>query len=205
MNMSLLSLIRFRTSSRIRAAAGERGGGGGGGRRFENHNNSRNHDSHSDLGSRQFVSPQPNAKAETKLGPVSSRESRARVDEFDVVREALRSDQRVGDRFMAPAEWGWLTSQSRSCSGRLGQRQGDSPEVKGDEGGGRLSADSQLLSGDLVLVAEPVGSVAAAHCVVRVPVRYRFRVSLSHSQVHPLFSVSSTCTSKIATSTSKCC
>ena len=38
--------------------------------------------------------------------------------------------------FLAPAEWGWLTRQ-RSCSGRLGQ--GDSPEVKGDEGGGRLS------------------------------------------------------------------
>ena len=31
---------------------------------------------------------------------------------------------------------GWLTSQ-RACSGRLGQ--GDSPEAKGDEGGGRLS------------------------------------------------------------------
>jgi ParB-like chromosome segregation protein Spo0J len=38
--------------------------------------------------------------------------------------------------FLAPAEWGWLTRQ-RSCSGRLGQ--GESPEVEGDEGGGRLS------------------------------------------------------------------
>jgi len=62
--------------------------------------------------------------------------------------------------FLAPAEWGWLTRQRSfwtTGAGRLTEGEG-----------GRGRRQTQLLSVDLVLVAEPVGSVAAAHCVVRV-------------------------------------
>ena len=62
--------------------------------------------------------------------------------------------------FLAPAEWGWLTRQRSfwtTGAGRLTEGEG-----------GRGRRQTQLLSVDLVLVAEPVGSVAAAHSVVRV-------------------------------------
>ena len=119
----------------------------------------RNHDSHSDLGSAAW---QPSAEA--GAGPVAER---ARADEFDAVGGACgeASEVAIALYFMAPSKWGWLTRQ-RSILWTTHRM----PRMPGPwRRGRRGQRQTQLLSGDLALVAEgPDGPVTFAFRVVGV-------------------------------------
>ena len=96
----------------------------------------RNHDSHSDLGS---AACQPSAEA--GAGPVAER---ARADEFDAVGGACGEASEVAIAVLHGAlKWGWLTSQ-RSILWTT-HRMPRMPEGEGGEARGRLSC-SRVIS-----------------------------------------------------------